>query len=135
VSTRTASRTIGEVARELGVSVHALRLYERRDLLVAPVERDSGGRRLYSADDVEWLQTCLYLRGIGMPLADIARYAELARAGDGNEPERLRLLRAHLSRVEERLEQVRGWADAVGRKFAYYEAVVGGTAGRCEVAT
>lgn len=132
MTTRIAARTIGDVARELGVSVHALRLYERRDLLVAAPQRDAGGRRVYSADDVEWLQTCLYLRGIGMSLADIARYAELARAGEGNEAQRLQLLQAHLARVEEQLAQMRGWADAVARKVAYYEGVVSGTPARCE---
>ena len=59
MDTPTRGQSIGDVARELGISVHALRLYERRDLLIAPVQRDAAGRRIYSDQDVEWLQTCV----------------------------------------------------------------------------
>lgn len=36
---------IGEAARRTGVSVHALRYYERVGLVVTPPERTHGGRR------------------------------------------------------------------------------------------
>lgn len=39
--------TISEAAREAGLSIYTLRYYERAGLL-APVERDSSGRRRYS---------------------------------------------------------------------------------------
>src|SRR4051812_36396860 len=122
-------RSIGDAARELGVSIDTLRFYERRELLLAPVKRDAAQRRWYDDDDVEWLQPCLYLRGTGMPLADVRRYAELVRAGDGTEQQRLALLRAHLERVNRQLAEVQGCADAVARKVRYYEAVVDGSSG------
>ena len=56
---------IGEVADAVGMSVHALRFYEDAELLVAPIERDSGGRRRYRAADVEWLRICTRLRASG----------------------------------------------------------------------
>ena len=126
-------RSIGEAARKLGVSIDTLRLYERRDLLLAPVKRDAAQRRWYDDDDLEWIETCLYLRGTGMSLADVARYAALVRAGDGTEPQRLALLRAHLDGVTRRLAEVQGWADAVAHKVRYYEAVVAGGASTCAV--
>ncbi|WP_208630234.1 MerR family DNA-binding transcriptional regulator, partial [Amycolatopsis kentuckyensis] len=39
---------IGEVAERTGLSVHALRFYEREGLLVGPVPRTVGGRRRYT---------------------------------------------------------------------------------------
>jgi hypothetical protein len=45
--------TIGQVAERTGLSVHALRFYEREGVLLDPVRRDTGGRRVYSDDDVE----------------------------------------------------------------------------------
>jgi len=123
------------VARELDISVHTLRLYERRDLLIAPVQRDAAGRRCYSADDVDWLQTCVYLRGVGMPLTGIARYAELVKAGAGNEHDRLELLRAYLARVEAQIVRLRGWADVVAQKMAYYQGVVDGADRKCQAPT
>ena len=128
-------RSIGEAARKLGVSIDTLRLYERREMLLAPVKRDAAHRRYYDDDDLEWIETCLYLRGTGMSLADVARYAALVRAGDGTEPERLALLRAHLDGVTRRLAEVQGWADAVAHKVRYYEAVVAGRAAACAAVT
>ncbi len=46
--------SIGEVARRLGVSVQALRLYEQRGLIL--VRKGPGGQREYSESDVERLE-------------------------------------------------------------------------------
>ncbi len=45
--------SIGSVARELGVSVHTLRVYEREGLIVPA--RSSGNQRTYSRDDIDRL--------------------------------------------------------------------------------
>lgn len=84
--------SIGEVARRTGLSVHALRFYEREGLFANPVRRLSNGRRIYHEEDLEWLAICTKLRSSGMPLALIRQYVELARQGPGNEHERLQLL-------------------------------------------
>ena len=46
--------SIGTVARMLGISVHTLRMYEQRGLIVS--YQDSHRRHLYSGNDVERLQ-------------------------------------------------------------------------------
>ncbi len=40
--------SIGRAAERTGLSVHALRFYEREGLLATPVYRNQGGRRVYS---------------------------------------------------------------------------------------
>ena len=72
--------TIGEVAQETGLSVHALRFYEREGLTLTPrVARGTGGHRRYSPQEVAWLRICIKLRRSGMPLAKIRHYAELVK--------------------------------------------------------
>ncbi|MFF9428463.1 MerR family transcriptional regulator [Streptomyces sp. NPDC004288] len=112
--------SIGEVAERTGLSVHALRFYEREGLLVGPVRRTSGGRRRYTTVDVEWLQICVRLRESGMPLADLKRFAELVRQGQGNEAERLRLLDAHRQRVEEQIQALEECRSLITWKVAVY---------------
>jgi MerR family transcriptional regulator/heat shock protein HspR len=46
--------SIGTVARMLGVSVHTLRMYERRGLILA--QKSGGNQRLYSQSDIERLK-------------------------------------------------------------------------------
>ncbi|MEU5935113.1 MerR family transcriptional regulator [Micromonospora sp. NPDC047187] len=91
--------SIGQVAQRTGLSVHTLRLYERKGLLASEVRRDGSGRRVYSARDVEWLANCVKFRASGMPLTTISRLAQLVREGSGNEAERLTLLRDTLELI------------------------------------
>ncbi|MFI5720356.1 MerR family transcriptional regulator [Nocardia sp. NPDC051750] len=111
---------IGEVAERTGLSVHALRFYEREGLLVGPVERTSGGRRRYTVADVDWLLICVKLRESGMPLADLGRFAELVRHGPGNEAERLRLLDAHQQRVEAQIRALEDCRSIIAWKVGVY---------------
>ncbi|QNE06604.1 MerR family transcriptional regulator [Croceicoccus marinus] len=51
-----AFRTIGEVAKALGIKPHVLRYWEEQFPMLKPVKR-SGQRRYYRPDDVALLQT------------------------------------------------------------------------------
>lgn len=114
--------SIGQVAERTGLSVHTLRFYESEGvLLTTPVRRGPGGRRVYSEDDVSWLNLCVVLRGSGMPLPEIRRYTELYREGDGNEPDRLALLRAHEARVGEQIAELGRCLELIRHKVAVYE--------------
>jgi DNA-binding transcriptional MerR regulator len=122
---------IGEVARQTGLSVHALRFYEREGLLISPqVPRGAGGHRRYSLDEVHWLRICTKLRASGMPLAEIRRVAELVREGPGNERERLTLLREHQRRVERQLAELEECLRVISRKVGVYEQHLADGSGR-----
>ncbi|KRD06648.1 MerR family transcriptional regulator [Mycobacterium sp. Root265] len=112
--------SIGEVAERTGLSVHALRFYEREGLLVGPVRRTTGGRRQYATVDVEWLQICVKLRESGMPLADLRRFAALVRQGPGNEAERLELLDGHRRRVDTQIQALVECREVIVRKVDIY---------------
>ena len=113
---------IGDVARRTGLSVHALRFYEREGLLLSQhVARGTGGHRRYSPQEVNWLRLLIKLRRSGMPLAKIRRFAELAREGPGNEPQRLELLREQQRCVENQLAELEECLRIIHRKVGIYE--------------
>jgi DNA-binding transcriptional MerR regulator len=114
--------SIGQVAEHTGLTVHALRYYERQGLFAAPVHRDPAGRRLYSQWDLEWLDVCTKLRASGMPLTAIRQYAALVRAGSGNEEARLTLLRQHQRRVTAQITALTGCLSLISFKVQLYEA-------------
>lgn len=121
---------IGEVAERTGLSVHALRFYEREGLLVGPLQRTSGGRRRYTAPDVDWLLICVRLRASGMPLADLKHFAELVRQGPGNEEQRLRLLDTHRRRVDAQIQALEECRSLIAWKTGVYaEHLARGEAG------
>jgi DNA-binding transcriptional MerR regulator len=117
-----ATLGIGDVAERTGLSVHALRFYEREGLMLSQhVTRGTGGHRRYTPMDVKWLVLCIKLRSSGMPLAQIRRYAELVREGPGNEQERLDLLREQQARVEHQLADLQECLQIITRKVGIYE--------------
>ena len=116
--------TIGQVARRTGLSVHALRFYEREGLLASPVRRAADGRRRYTEEDLEWLELCVKLRSSGMPVAAVRRYTELVRSGAGNEAERLVLMREHQERLTEQIAALTACLEMVSFKVKLYEESV-----------
>ena len=115
--------TISEVAERTGLTPHTLRYYERGGLMLG-VGRASSGHRRYSERDLGWIELITKLRGTGMPIREVRRYAELVRAGDGNEDERLALLRAHRERVLGQLHTMAAYLDAIDMKISYYASAI-----------
>ena len=111
--------TISEAAERTGLTRHTLRYYERDGLMLS-VGRAGSGHRRYSERDLGWIELITKLRATGMPIREVRRYAELVRAGDGNEDERLALLRAHRERVLARLDTLAAHLDAIEMKIGYY---------------
>jgi DNA-binding transcriptional MerR regulator len=61
---------IGRVAKQIGVSVDAIRFYERNSLLPRAA-RTEGGFRQYSESDVETLAFIRRVQGLGFKLSEI----------------------------------------------------------------
>lgn len=111
--------TVAEAAAKVGLSAHTLRWYERRGL-VSPVGRDAAGRRRYGEAELDWLRLLVCLRGTGMPVRDMCRYAELARGGPATIGERLRLFEEHRARVLGRIEDLRRDLTGIDAKIKIY---------------
>src|SRR5438093_1275863 len=112
--------SIGEVSELTGLTTHTLRFYEQEGLFVAPVRRNSAGRRVFTAGEVEWLRVCMKLRSSGMPLPEIRRYAELVIAGAGNEAERFEILRRHEAKVRQQVTDLQEALAVIHRKVDIY---------------
>ncbi|MEV6833033.1 MerR family transcriptional regulator [Streptomyces sp. NPDC051133] len=99
-------RSIGEMARDSGLSVSALRFYDRAGVLVPAWVDPVSGYRWYGPGQLEEARLLARLRRAGMPLADI----RLVLAGwAGADTDLVRgLLQAHLRRLERGLSDARG---------------------------
>ncbi|MBB5074973.1 MerR family transcriptional regulator [Nonomuraea endophytica] len=123
------SLSIGDVSQATGLSVHALRFFEREGLFLRDIPRTQGGQRAYERPDVDWLLLCNRLRESGMPIATVKRFADLVKEGPGNEPDRLALLREHERQVEAKIDELRACLAVIHDKVVVYERhVEAGTA-------
>jgi len=67
---------IGELAKRAGVSVQAIRFYERRRLMRTP-RRTAAGYRIYSDNDLEIVTSIKKMQHFGFKLAEIRRILQL----------------------------------------------------------
>jgi len=115
----TGTYSPGQTAERSGFSLDTLRYYERIGLLDR-VERTSSGHRRFGEDDLEWLEVLRCLRDTGMPIAQMCRYAELARGGEATFAERLGLLTEHDAVVQERIAVLQAQREHLQEKIDWY---------------
>lgn len=90
---------IGVIAKKTGLSVDAVRFYERNSLLPSP-SRTAGGFRQYGQGDVETLEFIRSAQGLGFTLNEIRELVELRSS-------RLQPCAPVRQQLEQKLSQVR----------------------------
>lgn len=108
-----------QAAEQSGFSLDTLRYYERIGLLDG-IDRAPSGHRRFHGEDLEWLGVLRCLRDTGMPIAQMRRYAELARCGEATLAERLSLLTEHDARVQERITMLQCQHEHLREKIDWY---------------
>ena len=73
-----AALTIGQVAKQTGLTVETVRFYEKKGLILTP-ERSESGYRQYSSDTLKRLRFILRAKEVGFTLNDIAELLDLRR--------------------------------------------------------
>lgn len=90
---------IGEVAQQAGVSIDAIRFYERSDIL-AEAPRTTGGFRVYSEADITAVRFVRRAQRLGFTLPQIRELLALRRS-------EIRACAAVRDRLQEKLGEVR----------------------------
>ena len=98
--------TVEAVAEFLGVSVHTVRYYDDRGMVVSGTKRNAANQRLFDDMEVEWLFLSLTLKNTGLSLKDVKHYIELYQQGDSTLQERYKLLR---EQKEKTLREMEKW--------------------------
>jgi DNA-binding transcriptional MerR regulator len=104
---RNESMQIGQISKQAGVSIDAIRFYERSGLLAAP-SRTDGGFRLYSLSDLCTLQFIRNLQTLGFSLNEIREFLSL-RSND------LRACSAVQKMLDHKLRDIRAKRNALAK--------------------
>jgi DNA-binding transcriptional MerR regulator len=110
---------ISELAARTGKGIHALRYYESLGLMPF-VRRDSGGRRQYDEQHVDWVLFLERLQRTGMTLAQMRQYALLVSKGKQTLEERVALLTLHLQSIDAQMEELANSRDLILAKLEFY---------------
>src|SRR5262245_45472379 len=129
---KSATLRIGEVATRSGVSIDAVRFYERKKLLpLAP--RTEGGFRLFPLETVERVRFIKQAQELGFSLAESTG---LLTTGGMAECQQVRdLLRTKLAELDERMRRLREFRRSLSVHLAACERELKerGEAARCPV--
>lgn len=124
--------TPAEAVERTGCSLDTVRYYEKIGLLT--LERDPGGRRVFTQGDLDWIGLLRCLRETGMPIADMLDYASptgVDHAGAGHHRDeatlaahRLDLLLQHDARVVADIARLERQRLQLRDKITWYAALV-----------
>ena len=110
---------IGELSAGSGRSIHTIRWYEAQGLIPG-VMRDSGGRRNYTEQHVDWLDLMDRLRRTGMSVAEMRDYASLVKLGRSTLKQRQELLAAHRVKVKATIAELSLALKLIDSKINFY---------------
>lgn len=114
---------IREVAAHSGLSVDALRWYEREGLL-PPAPRGTDGRRRYPERLVTFVGLVVALRRTGMPVADVREFVRMAEAGASSHGRRLALLEKQRANIRQQQAQLAQDLATVEHKIDHYGELI-----------
>ena len=120
--------TIRQMAQMFGVTEHTLRFYTDQGLL--PCTRDSGNRRVFDEESVNWMQGIMCLKGCGASIEDIREYCRLCLMEESEKNLRARyaIIRKQREEAYKRVEEAKATARYMDDKVAHYEAILAGLA-------
>jgi DNA-binding transcriptional MerR regulator len=116
---------IGDLAEKSGLSVDTLRYYEKIGLL-PKVPRDGGGRRVYDAAILRWVDFLDRLKATGMGIKDRLRYAELRGQGSASLTPRRLLLEGHREKVAADIARLTEMLSVLDDKIDLYRRMEAG---------
>ena len=110
---------IGEVAKELGLSIDTLRYYEKMGLIKKVNKVD--GKRKYSDKDVKDLRFILCMKSAGLSLNDIKKFLEYYEQGDITLNLRINMLENQREILQREIKEKKETLDYLNYKIDLYE--------------
>lgn len=115
--------TITEVSEKYGIPQDTLRYYERIGL-IPRVNRNKSGIRDYTAEDCNWVEFIICMRGAGLPIEVLIEYVGLFQQGGETVGARKELLIEQRKQLIARMEDMKRTLDRLDYKIASYEQAV-----------
>lgn len=105
---------IGQLSKEVGISVYTIRYYEKIGLLQKPL-KDQSGHRTYSGKDIKLINWVACLKNSGMPLEKIKLYSKAYLRDENNQVEGI--LEQHLLKLKSKQLDIAHYIDVTEQKL------------------
>ncbi|MCT1901097.1 MerR family transcriptional regulator [Oceanobacillus sojae] len=110
--------TIKEAAAKAELAPHTLRYYEEEKLLPY-VKRDKNGYRIYTDEDLSWIEVISCLRDANVSIADLKEMMDLSKGDKEVLSERIEILEAHQKKLQEQQKELKKTEEIVAIKIKH----------------
>ncbi|WDV47896.1 MerR family transcriptional regulator [Clostridiaceae bacterium M8S5] len=111
---------ISEVSKISGISISALRYYEKQNA-IRNIKRDEQGLRDYSDDDLKWIAFLSAMKNSRLTLSEIMEYANLYYTKNEDFRERLAVTKRCREKLANELQELQESISFLDKKIAFYE--------------
>ena len=111
---------ISEVSKKYGMTLDALRYYERVGL-IPPVPRKPNGIRDYDDYSCGWIEFIHCMRNAGIPVEVLVEYVQLYQQGNKTKEARMELLQGELNRLDNRIANLQATRERLASKIENYD--------------
>ena len=118
--------TIKQLADMFHITEHTIRYYT--DIGLLPCKRDSGNRRIFDEESVNWMQGISCLKGCGASIEIIKKYCELCKCPESKENMEAiyQIILKKREEAHKRLEDAKATVEYMDKKVEHYQAVLDG---------
>ncbi|GEO69636.1 MerR family transcriptional regulator [Levilactobacillus acidifarinae] len=111
---------IKEASLKTGVSVAAIRYYEKEGLIPS-IDRSEAGNRIIDERILRRIRFVIQMRSVGMSIENLRRYSQLFDAQEDNTAEQIALLKEQLDVMAEKRDDLQAAIDHLTYKLAHFE--------------
>lgn len=117
--------TMKQACDKTGLTYDTLKFYCNEGL-VPNVKRDKNNHRVFSDNDIAWINGLYCLKNCGMSISEMKEYLALCLKGKSTIPERKKMLAVKLKELEEKKEKIQESIDYIYWKNGFYDDVLSG---------
>ena len=117
--------TVKQVSEMMNISPHTIRYYDK-EALFPYLERGENQARMFSDEDLLWVQLVQCLRSTGMPLNGIRHYIDLCKEGDSTIAERHAIMVKQKEKAKLEAAAAQERVNLLGEKVKFYQDLLDG---------
>lgn len=111
---------IGDISKMYGISQDTLRYYDKAGLLPF-VKKNQAGRRVFTEDDLGYIEVIDCLKRSGIPVKEIAKFMDWCVEGDKTLPQRYAFMVEQEAALEKKIHELQAQLDFLRWKKWYYQ--------------
>lgn len=111
---------IGDISKMYGISQDTLKYYDKAGLLPF-VKKNQVGRRIFTEDDLGYIEVIDCLKRSGIPVKEIAKFMDWCVEGDKTLPQRYAFMVEQEAALERKIQDLQAQLDFLRWKKWYYQ--------------